>query len=157
MTDQQCNAYFEALSQFVSSRGLGWVITQVQEHIRFGRLETRKIKAGADQKSDEIVFRAARREPLKSEEFSSTREYSPKEQLKLLIDALERALIVTAEMEAVLVDKMLTGDRSLGAIVLIRTDVANREPLMLSRMESSERAKSAHLLGKLLADLRETI
>jgi hypothetical protein len=103
MDDQEIETIFEGLSQMITQHKMDWVITQVSEQIRLGKIKDEEVKVlrhkrvtGRSPHPDRYM---AELQPGPRESFLRTVEYSPKERLLLLVEAIEQAVANTAEME----------------------------------------------------------
>lgn len=99
MPERDPEAAYSILLEALRACGLSWVAAQIQDQVRAGKPTTRMVAPRAaptlDRFADEITeTRRPRRERL-----AATEPYSAEERLALALDALERAVIHTADME----------------------------------------------------------
>lgn len=104
MNDEDFNTIFFALSEVLRQKEMHWVLDQVNEQIRLGKTESKEISPqDEDYRQSSLLDVGARPRTLrgrarKKEEFLVTTEYTPKERLLLLIDAIEQAVVNTNRM-----------------------------------------------------------
>jgi hypothetical protein len=103
MNDEDFNTIFSALSEVLRQKEMHWVLDQVNEQIRLGKTESKEISPDEDYRQSSLLDvgarpRARRGGARKKEEFLVTTEYTPKEKLLLLIDAIEQAVVNTNRM-----------------------------------------------------------
>ena len=157
MTETESEQAFGTISEGMKSAGLEWVITQAAEQIRFGKPEMKSVRTTIEGSPELAVPGLDGRRRSTRETFASTREYSANERLMLLLDALERALVSTSEMEAAVRKHVFGSQRNLNLIKLIRTDEPGRQALELGRSADKDRLDSVRHLHELIANLRERI
>jgi hypothetical protein len=88
--------------EILRQQKLGWVVDQVQQQINAGKLLEKQVDTYAAPRSTQTIFseeyiELPSRGPKKT--FPVSVEFEPPEMVELIIDALERAVIDTAEME----------------------------------------------------------
>jgi hypothetical protein len=102
MNAEDYNELFHALSGTLREKGMVWVIDQVNEQIRLGKTESKEIAPDEDYRQtslpDFVPRPRTRGRARKKEEFLVTTEYTSKEKLLLLIDAIEQAVVNTSTM-----------------------------------------------------------
>src|ERR1044071_6979685 len=100
MNDEECREVFNELSRMLQDAGLADVLAEVTDEIRFGMIERREERVPENRRSSPHV--RGRRLPGiglsdESEEASGDAvaqavEFTPKEQLILLIDAIQQSI-----------------------------------------------------------------
>jgi hypothetical protein len=104
MNNEDYNIIFSALSEVLRQKEMHWVLDQVNEQIRLGKTESKEISPRDEDHRQNILLdvsarpRTIRGRARKKEEFLVTTEYTPKERLLLLIDAIEQAVVNTNRM-----------------------------------------------------------
>ncbi len=104
MNDQDYSELYDTLSNILRDKELVWVLDQVSEQIRLGKTESKEIfpeEEGRQQNplpGVESRLQAPRGRRRKKEEFLVSTEYTPKEKLILLIDAIEQSVVNTNRM-----------------------------------------------------------
>ena len=104
MDDEDYNDIFSALSDVLREKEMLWVLDQVNEQIRLGKTESKEIASQEDDRRQSplpgigTMQRMPRGRARKKEEFLVTTEYTAKEKLLLLIDAIEQAVVNTSKM-----------------------------------------------------------
>ena len=94
LLDQQAEAVHEELTDLLADAGWGWVVGQVLDEIRLGKIEAKRVRVSELSLDDEyLVSRLPEKPRAKSEIFTHTVPYSPREKLGLLVKAMERSTI----------------------------------------------------------------
>jgi hypothetical protein len=93
MNDDDAQAYFRVLEQILREQTLTWILDECQEALAVGKSVRRVVSSSAV--STERGSRRSRR----GEEFVRTEAFTPVERLALLVDAIERTVTSTSEME----------------------------------------------------------
>ena len=153
MTEQESLQIYEALSEYVREHRLDWILEQVTEQIRFGVEEKKSVRVGLDE-----VWAADVEEPRSRRSkvlFAATRPYLEREKLKLLIDAVQQAVVNTTEMEASFREALQRLDGPRNGI-LVREEL-NPKLIEIDGDSQAPRHAEARLLGKLLNELREEV
>lgn len=97
MDNQDFQRVFNDLSSTLTQQGLGWIVSEVIDVINEGQISTVKVETFKETLSDSGVEREIQRASIA--EFLSVVEYTPQEQLLLLLEAIEQTLVQTAAME----------------------------------------------------------
>jgi hypothetical protein len=160
MNEIESSKIFRALSEHVHEQRLDWVLEQVSEQIRFGAEEKKSVRVDPDEVLRVAAMEQSESRPRRSKVlFAATRPYTEREQLLLLIDALQTAVVGTTEMEVGFKDALQT-------LELLRSGVLVREELnpKLTRIDDSadeitgvRRRGEAERLSRLLKELREEV
>ena len=148
----------------MTEHDLKWILEQVEQHIRFGRTSEKEIQPFSERRSGPMSGTGTDLLPLpptpayssgRKARFLASRDYSQNEMLEIVIDAVERGVADTAEMEAEILKQfeyggmqyrvVFTGDDS----ELIRT--------IATPGDAVSRAASASHLRDLLRELRAEI
>lgn len=101
--DESIEIYNKLISALRENK-LDWIIDQVTEHIRLGKTVEKEIETLKEDPSEKMVVYTFGDHVPKFKKgpratFPVTENYTPQEQLLLLIDAIEQALVNTNEME----------------------------------------------------------
>ena len=98
MTDNEAIEVLERLRDMLLNRKLAWVLEQVSEEIHAGRLTTKPVKLSNPPPlwRDGSAAADERRHRSSTATFPATIEYSGKERLGLLIDAIEQGVVKLA-------------------------------------------------------------
>jgi hypothetical protein len=91
MTEPECQQTYQELVAMLQDLQLGWVVEKVEEQTQWGKM--------ADTKSVDVPAQTASQAVLTKPE-----TYTEQEQLLLLIDAVERLVVGSIEIEGALVD-----------------------------------------------------
>ena len=164
MNEEESGQWRDRLSEVLSQYRLQWVLEQVTQNIRLGNTSEEEVPTSTETEprpttgtlSDLLVpvWPPARRSGRRAR-FVASREYSPKEMLKILIEAIERAVVDTAEMEAEML-KQFENDGTRYQIVIVRDDQVLMR-LRVAPTDAISRAGSASRLRDLLRELRAQI
>lgn len=106
MNDNDYIQLYDLLLDVLRGRGLIWITDQVFEEIRLGKTEITEVElfeGSSVQSAVQSVFSDMGTHRIKSrrskkEAFLKTREYTSKERLLILIDAIEHAVVNTSLM-----------------------------------------------------------
>jgi hypothetical protein len=155
MNDTECNETFGELTEIVHSSGLGWIIEQVKDEIRVGRnIDEETVQGFSSDEEPRLFPFDPGSEYLKAgprAKFPVVREYSACERVILLIEAIDRAVADTAQMEAEVLTRLSSPeikDAGLG--------VADDDQELIATIDRTsvlERAKTAAKLKSLLKEL----
>lgn len=155
MTDEELSSTFDRLAKAIRTAGLEWPLAQVQEEIRFGRRATKQVRAAADAFPEEVIFSSGKRTRRKTVSFAATRPLTPKEQLELLVNAIEQSAIATYEMETTIGNHVARFGKEGAAVHLVHED-ENAEGIVI---QSDDRVRQQNIaqLKRLLIELRAMI
>lgn len=162
MNDIECNKMYESLISILKQGGLEWVTSQVAEQVRLGKTIEKEIETlrESNDKSAISLFPAdeypvhLKRDPRAT--FPVTVEYQPCERLRLLINAVEQAVVHTAEMEHHIFDYIEKEVPNLKAIQFI-SEEPESQPVSLERQNTIIRSESSRKLKGLLDSLCKEI
>jgi hypothetical protein len=164
MTDDECDQVYRTLSARLIELNAGWIVDEVEEEIRDGRdtvVRVRPVREDVGSASEEGGRPSFSRQTGSPQNLLRTVPYTSKERLHLLVDAIEAAVVDTADME-VSFFKAVADATSTSAI---------RSPTMLqfadpdtgatthevSVTTSGTRQTAAQLLRRQLGELRREI
>jgi len=97
MTDEECSITFDVLTKTLQDLGFEWVIEQVSDEVARGKSFREKLEIDPG-----VEGRSVPRSALKG--FLTTVEYSAKERLLLLIQAIEYVVVNTVDVEVATLD-----------------------------------------------------
>lgn len=104
MNDAECIEVYDHLVRILNENELSWIRVQVAEQIRLGKTVEKEIATFKESRRELTLFGTDdyhiqyKKGPKAT--FPVTEEYDPSERLLLLIDAIEQAIVNTAEMES---------------------------------------------------------
>jgi len=164
MNDQECIQAYETLAGILDQNGLGWVTAQVAEQIRIGKTIQREIETLKEARQaglftfDDYPFDdyPSRLKKGPKATFPVTVDYEPPERLRLLIDAIEQAIVITASMEHHLLEYFEKEIQDWQGIQF-HADESGSEPRSLDKRKAISRLKSSRNLKELLDALRKEI
>jgi hypothetical protein len=101
MTEEECIETFQALSTIVEEQGLGWVVEAVEREIQEGVLEeaSEKDLTAEGMEPPSIGLAPAYRRSIKKAAFLVRREFSQRDRVLLLVDALEEVISDAHDIE----------------------------------------------------------
>jgi hypothetical protein len=160
MSDDECRAVFDTLIISLQDSGLAWVESQVRDQIRLGKTIEREREVPNELSFQQSIFGADNdREQTKRHSpntFPITIEYSAQERLRLLIDAIEHAVVNTAAMEDSFTSYFEAESPHFESIQFYSED-AGLQPRKINRQSAEFRTKKASQLHKLLEELRKEV
>lgn len=159
MNNQECNKAYETLVRVLNRNGLEWITAQVGEQVRIGKTIQRKIETLEEVRGPSLFNVADYPGRLKKgpkATFPVTVDYEPPERLRLLIDAVEQAVVNTASMECHLSDYFETEGQGWQGIRFYADEPAS-EPKSLDKRSAASRLKNSRKLKGLLDLLRREI
>jgi len=162
MDDQESGAIYDRLLAALRRVGLEWVADQVVQEVRVGKTIQREVETfkgnrlpadSLDPNSREYSPQF-RRGPKAT--FPVTEEYRPSERLRLVLDAIERAVVNTADMEHEVLERL---GSTLGIIEGISFSVEEDagESIQLDSQRSASRIEAGRKLSRLIDELRGEI
>jgi len=144
MTQEDAHDVFIALSKILEEIGLTWMLDQVKQEIVHGKTATKTLSILAEDFPNEYRQRRQR------VRFVSTEEYSSKEQLHLLLDAMEQTIVASLEMQK----SILTLTELAG--VSFKSE-EGRTQLLITNDQISRNAPIAEKLKAACEELREEL
>src|SRR5581483_7928023 len=123
----------------------------VAEQVQFGIEEKKSVRVLRDEAW--LVNLEEPRSRPSNVMFAATRPYTEREKLRLLIDAIEQAIVGTADMEVSLHDE-LESLHSPARAILVREEL-DPKIMQIGDEAQAHRRTEAKRLGKLLSELRE--
>lgn len=138
-------AYLKVL-ELLRSHDLGWVAAQVQDQVRAGRPVTRVVSPRPVNVPDRFAAESSQPPRRRRERLAATEPYSAEERLQLVLDAIDRAVIQTADMEQEVL-KFFNVERQTAARVAFEPeqfeDASSLElgPLTVTRSEALGRLR----------------
>jgi hypothetical protein len=158
MSDDECRDVFDTLIISLQASGLAWVESQVRDQIRLGKTIEREREVPNELRFQRSIFEADREQTNRRSPttFPITIEYSAQERLRLLIDAIEHAVVNTAAMEESFTSYFEAESPHLESIQFYSED-ASLQPRIITRQSAAFRTEKASQLHKLLEELRKEV
>lgn len=161
MDSQECDEVYAKLLQILSENKLEWTVDQVKEQILLGKTIEKEIVTFKKNKLDlPMSFELEMYQtPLKKGpkvKFPVTEEYTPEERLELILDAIEQAIINTAEMENHLIRYFGTGLKEWRGVNFYAEETESLLTLISEETVLERFANSQHL-KELIKKLRSEI
>ncbi|MGD0813463.1 MAG: hypothetical protein ABSA83_07655 [Verrucomicrobiota bacterium] len=158
MTDQKCGEVRRHLEALLSRFGYGWVVSAVEEQIRFGKTEILVVDAIEEGQislpSASSPVRATRR--ARKDKFLRRVDYTPRDHLKLTIDALEYAVVDVGEIGIHLND-FISRRNLYPSEVKFAPEAEGVAPRASTIHSMPSRREHLARLRSLLADLRKEV
>jgi len=145
---------YEAIEVYLKKEGLSWIFEQVKEQIEIGKFAEQKISTlREDYRRGTDLFGKGSFQRSQPAEFVKRNEYSEKEKLILLIEALGRAIIEPLLME----EKVVEFFKDYSQEVKLCATAEEVKTVSTKRLpEEFERARSAGAaLDKLVREIGE--
>jgi hypothetical protein len=121
MTDQEARVEYKQLAGLLHEHSMGWLIAQVEDHLRFGKAEQREIAVVDEDGRQQGLFgepaQKRRRGPKAT--FLATVEYTEQERLQILAAATVEAVPHLTEMVTVVPRLLFSRDVETGARVVV--------------------------------------
>ena len=162
MTDKECLETYQRLVDILNQNRLAWVVAQVEEQIRLGKTTEKEIDTLKEGRGEFELFTIEdypsrlRKGPKAT--FPVTVDYQPPERLALLLDAVERVIVNTVDMENHLIEYFgKEVDNWIGVEFYSETpnSVPNRigKETVVSRLENGRQLK--HLLDAMRKEIEQ--
>ncbi len=153
MTDQECIEVYQELVAALRQMGLGWAIDQVNEVLRLGKIQQKKVRTlRSDATERQLSLRLGAEADL-----AESVPYTPQEQLTLLIDTIEQVAVNTAEMAHITISSLenIVSNQRIDGIRFISED--NDVTHLVSNQQTITRKVAADELREHLQVLRKRI
>ena len=158
MNEQDCLTAYGSLVSILSENGWVWIISQVEEQIRLGKTIEREIDTLKEvrETGSQLTPYYPRLKKGPRAKFPVTEPYSPHERLKIIIDAIERAVLDSAAMENQLGAFMEVNADDIHEIQFY-DDESDYKRQSIETQRSEMRVREAAHLKKLLDALRSEL
>jgi hypothetical protein len=142
MTEEQCAETYDILADLLRRSNLAWVMDQVDADVRVGKLIEKPIREiSARHTARNIAFELVDApEPQRRGRSGSIRqrvEYSNRERLQVLIEAIEHAVLHTADLEEAALKLMANTHSSLQ--IAFEPDGSNEPPFRIDQADIDSR------------------
>jgi hypothetical protein len=160
MTEEQCAETYNILANLLRRSNLGWVMDQVDADVRVGKLIEKPIREiSARYPTRGVAFELVEMpEPQRRGRAGSIRqrvEYSHRERLRVLIEAIEHAVLHTADLvEAAL---KLMADTRPSLQIVFEPDGSNERPFSVDQVDIHSRRQFQNDLRLALNQLKAQI
>lgn len=157
MTEAECEAAYRRIEEILEAHQLTWVVNEVETEVRLGRTLTKRVASRVETPEEVAVpelFETPRRTRVR---VSATRPYTAQEKLRMIIDAVQHAVVETLAMEQAIRDSINNRTKIWQSIQLVRIDDRARTPIDLPMEANPIRVKSVQDLTHLLTTLRRTV
>jgi len=160
MTEEQCAETYDLLANLLRRSNLEWVMDQVDADVRVGKLVEKSIREISTRHTERSVafelietFEPQRR--VRSGSIRQRVEYSNRERLLVLIEAIEHAVLHTAELEEATLKLMANTHASLQ--IVFDPDGSNERPCSVDQAATSSRQQFRNDLRQALNQLKARI
>jgi hypothetical protein len=155
MTDEQDAVTYAQLLAIVRASGLAWVADQVEAEVAVGRLETVRISPIREEDSQETANIISDRIESKRgprAAYLKALPYSSGSRLRLLIDAIEQAVVRSIEMQG---NALTAFNEQLASPAILFAALERDSDIDVGEPASPEQLKSVASLEAVLRRLRE--
>ncbi len=160
MDEKVYDKIYQGLINILNKNHLPWVVDQVVEEIHLGILEDQPVNIKTFEEipprskknaSDHPVLKQSRR----SADFLTIRQYTSKERVLLLLDAMKRITADRTLMANEIFNLLSSPDQQIDEIKFI--DERTNETFVVRRQEVSSRLEGVKELAEVLEQLRKEI
>jgi hypothetical protein len=160
MTEEQCAEAYDILANLLRRLDLAWVMDQVDADVRVGKLIEKSIREiSARHTAGSIAFELVEApEPQRRGRSGSIRqrvEYSNRERLQILIEAIEHAVLHTADMEEAALKLIANTHSSLQ--IAFEPDGSNERPFRIGQANIDSGRQFRNELRQALSQLKDQI
>lgn len=99
MADRTADEAYAIILSALREHRLSWVVEQIQDQVRAGKPTTRVVAPTPPSMSLRYADEASLARRPRSERLAATESYTPTERLTLALEAIERAVVQTADLE----------------------------------------------------------
>ena len=157
MTDAECVQVYNQLENTAQQNGLRWMVEEVRYFIRAGSHRAITVDA-YKQGTQRSLVRSGKTELVESV------AYSPKEQLRILLDALERVIADITELALHTIGTLSEYSPDYHAVIVFRNDeneqgesLSDNPELDFTRSDLNNLSANSKLFRELLSQLRREI
>ena len=151
MPERDPDEAYSIILEALRAHGLSWVATQIQDQVRSGKPTTRVVSPRPAPISGLFAEEVSQPRGSRRERLAATEPYSSQERLALALDALERAVVHTADMEEEVAKFFATERTALRRVAFEPEQFDDSRALELQPLETSRRAGLVRLLQALAA------
>jgi hypothetical protein len=160
MTEEQCAETYNILANLLRRSNLEWVMDQVDADVRVGKLVAKPIREiSARHIARSVAFELVETfEPQRRGRSGSIRqrvEYSNRERLQVLIEAIEHAVLHIADLEEATLKLMANTHSSLQ--IVFEPDGSNERPFKVDWADINSRQQFRNNLRQALNQLKAQI
>jgi hypothetical protein len=151
VTDDDASETYEELLRLLAEHGLDWLATDIRNTIASGKIASVSIVYGGRGVIDEHVASARQRKDI----FQRNEPYEPKDRLKILISAIEHALVAPSEMVPYILRMVIS--RNNTPYIEFRSDDRSSPIFTLSHQEAEQNRIASVELRRALEKLSTEI
>jgi hypothetical protein len=165
----ECTVVYDHLVDYLQDNSLTWVVDQINDTLALGKISTKKVKPFRDlaekgsrppstYEQTHMLTSVGYSLPVGSEtELTASLDYSPRERLALLIQAIETAVMETVAMERATIETLNSlSDQEISRIIFVSEQNDNRRHIITAD-DTSRRDGTVSQLRQLLLQLKAII
>jgi hypothetical protein len=160
MTNAEYDTLFNDLCTLLVRHGYEWIVTEVSTASKEGRLVDTFVRVLKEDATNIATPATTASRSLvkakKSTRYAVHAEYSSKERVLLLLDAIDAIVIGTAEIHAALFDWFAESQAAIESIVL-RPPGETANKIQLTKADSNAKRDSARTLSAALKEIRSLV
>ena len=160
MNDNDATEYYNALVEILNQKNAGWVVQQVAEEVRFGKITSgefsiTKVDKFHDPYQTTLFERRGDYRISKKEKLNQILPFTLQEKLLVLIKAIRRLVIDTSDIRRHLTNfaEMETRETSTKPDIRFYSEEVNEVTISLSESKSQDNYDAVVKLNDLLATL----
>jgi hypothetical protein len=160
MTEEQCAESYNFLINLLRDLNFSWVIQQVEAAIRVGLLiekPIREISPGhtAEGVGFEVIEPTEPQHRGRSKSIIQRVEYSDRERLQILIDAIEHAILYTTDLQEATLKLM--GDNQRSSEIAFEPDGSDEYPFRINLLDVNTKRQAQNVLKQALDQLKTEV
>jgi hypothetical protein len=157
MTEEQCAECYNFLINLLRDLNFSWVVQQVEAAIRVGSLSEkpiREISAGhaVEGIGFEVIEPTEPQRRGRSKSIIQRVEYSDRERLRILIGAVEHAIVHTTDLQEATLK--LLGDNQGSSQITFEPDGSDEYPFRIDLLDVNARRQAQNILKQTLNQLK---
>lgn len=157
LTNTEADQLYEVFAAALAQQGLQWVVDQVAEQIRYGKLEEAEVEERSFlllEEQDLVETGQRRRRRGSKIKLMKTLPYSPQERLRLMVDAVERITSHVLKLEETLTQFFENDNAAPKQIVFVPEEQDGTKEFIVDIHEVRRRADGVRRLMQLLTEVR---
>lgn len=164
MNEDDLRAAVASVRNSVEKSTLGWILREVDETLTLGKPALRTVVEVEEESPETVHLRSVtltgrrpRKQARRSTTVPTTDVYSPQEELELLLDAIQRTVIATSEMQSYVRQKILGLGENAFADRRITFERSGRISSTIQFEDQSEQKGQISALLEAIRSLRKRI
>lgn len=157
MTDQQCAESYNLLRDLLRDLNFDWVVEQVEADIRVGILIEKPIREisprhAVESIGFEVIETVEPQRRGRSGSIKQRVEYSDRERFRILIEAIEHAILHTTDLQEATLKLM--GNNQPSSQITFEPDGSNEHPFKIDLLDINTRRQAQNVLKQTLDQLK---